>query len=397
MSLAHGVPEVLLLITDAGGGHRAAANALIAAAERPRRPFRLRSLPIQEALLPVDPWHRLTGRTIEGAYNDMVRAGRTRHLVPLLRLGQWMGRRVHRRLVRCLARALAAARPAAVVSLMPNINAVARDAVRSALPGAPFLVLLTDFVDFPPHFWLEPGCDRVVVGTDEALEQGLALGIPRGRLTRSSGMILHPRHHAIDRAEARSRVRAELGIPRDAFAALVLFGGKGSPEVAEVAGCLLRESLDAHVIAVCGDNPSLFARVRQEERELGGRLHPLGFSDRIPELMAAADLLLSKPGPGSLAEAFHAGLPVAVIENAFTVPQERANARLLRERGLGLVASSARELCGIAAGLAHAPERLARLRAAVAALPRNRAVHECLDAVENELRQRRGVPASAPA
>jgi UDP-N-acetylglucosamine:LPS N-acetylglucosamine transferase len=386
-------PEVLLLITDAGGGHRAAANALIAAAERPRRRFRLRILPIQEALLPVDPWHRLTGRTIESAYNDMVRAGRTRHLIPLLRLGQWMGRRVHGRLVACLARALGEARPAAVVSLMPNVNAVARDALRRARPGTPFLVALTDYVDFPPHFWLEPGCDRVVVGSDEALEQGLALGIPRERLTRSSGMILHPRHDATDRAEARGRVRDELGIPRDAFTALVLFGGKGSPEVAEVAAGLLRESLDAHAIAVCGDNAPLLDRVRQEARELGGRLHPLGFSERVPELMAAADVLLSKPGPGSLAEAFHAGLPVAAIENAFTVPQERANARLLRERGLGLVATSARELAVVAAGLARGPERLARLRAAVAALPRNRAAHECLDAIEGELSGTQGQPA----
>jgi len=386
-------PEVLLLITDAGGGHRAAANALVAAAERPRRPFRPRILPIQEALLPVDPWHRLTGRSLESAYNDMVRAGRTRHLVPLLRLGQWMGRRVHGRLVGCLGRVLRELRPAAVVSLMPNVNAVARDAVRSALPGAPFLVALTDYVDFPPHFWLEPGCDRVVVGSTEAFEQGLALGIARERLTRSSGMILHPRHDLADRAEARGLVRAELGIPRDAFTALVLFGGKGSPEVVEVASALLREALHAHAIAVCGDNPALIARVRQEARELGGRLHPLGFSERIPELMAAADLLLSKPGPGTLAEAFHAGLPVAVIENAHTVPQERANACLLRERGLGLVAASARELGSLAAGLSRAPERLARLRAAVAALPRNRAAQECLDAIEGELRER---PAPSP-
>ncbi|MGE0452421.1 MAG: glycosyltransferase [Vicinamibacteria bacterium] len=381
-------PEVLLLITDAGGGHRAAANALVAAAERPGRPFGLRILPIQEALLPADPWHRLTGRSLESAYNDMVRAGRTRHLVPLLRLGQWLARCVHGRLVGCLARVLREARPAAVVSLMPNVNAVARDAVRSALPGAPFLVALTDYVDFPPHFWLEPGCDRVVVGSAEALEQGLALGIPREHLTRSSGMILHPRHDLADRAGARDLVRAEFGISRDAFTALVLFGGKGSPEVVEVASALLRESLDAHAIAVCGDNPPLLARARQEARELGGRLHPLGFSERIPELMAAADVLLSKPGPGSLAEAFHAGLPVAAIENAYTVPQERANARLLRERELGLVASSARELGAIAADLSRGSDRLARLRAAVAALPRNRAAHECLAAIEGELRER---------
>jgi hypothetical protein len=139
-SLAHmsgGSPsEVLLVLTDAGGGHRAAANALIAAAEEQRAPLRFRVLKLQDALAGADFTRMLLGGSMEDTYNRMVRRGRTRFLVPLLRLLHWLIARLHGPLVRMLARELLRGpRPAAVVSLMPNFNAVIRDAVRAVLPG----------------------------------------------------------------------------------------------------------------------------------------------------------------------------------------------------------------------------------------------------------------------
>ena len=102
-----------------------------------------------------------------------------------------------------------------MLSLLPNFNAVLRDAVRQALPGAPFLVLLTDFADFPPHFWMEPELDRVIVASDHAADQARALGLAAGARSRAPrGMVLHPRFYprAAARGSAR-RARAELGIP----------------------------------------------------------------------------------------------------------------------------------------------------------------------------------------
>ena len=61
---------------------------------------------------------------------------------------------------------------------------------------------------------------------------------------------------------------------------------------------------------MCGDNPRLYERMAAVEAAALGRLRRLGFTDRIPDLLAASDLLLTKPGPGSLAEAFHRRVPV---------------------------------------------------------------------------------------
>src|SRR6185436_9442622 len=225
--------------------------------------------------------------------------------------------------------------------------------------------LLTDFADFPPHFWLEPGVDGAIVGSEHAVEQAVHAGVPKERVSRVSGMPLHPRHYAVDPAAARARVRRELAIGPHDFVVMLLFGGKGAPELEPLARALLAQQADFNVIAVCGDNPPLFERVRALAGGARGRLHAMAFSERIAELLAASDLLLTKPGPGSLAEAFHHGVPVVIASNGHTVPQERWNAVIVRERGLGMVVEHWSEMPWAASLLLRNPDWLFGLRARV--------------------------------
>ena len=67
--------------------------------------------------------------------------------------------------------------------------------------------------------------------------------------------------------------------------------------------------------------------------------------------MQLADYFIGKPGPGSLSEAVQQGLPVVVVENAWTMPQERYNASWVREHGLGVVHDSLRSVAGAVAEL----------------------------------------------
>jgi hypothetical protein len=376
-----GLPEVVLFILDAGGGHRSAANALVAAAEREARPWRFRVVSLQDVLAPLDFGRRLTGLPMEQTYNAMVRRRQTLLLVPLLRVFQRIIRWRGQPLRRLIGEHLRQRPPALVMSLVPNFNGVIRDAVKRSVPGTPFFVLLTDFADFPPFFWMEPGVDRVIVGSERAFVQALATGLAPERVTRTSGMVLHPRFHPPPGADARARVRKELGLVEDAFVALLLFGGKGSPELRPLSEALLDACPDLCAVAVCGDNPSLFESLADVEARHAGRLRRLGFTDRVAELLAACDLLVTKPGPGSLAEAFHQRVPVVVASNAHTIPQERYNARLVRDLGLGVTVRHWREIPAAVHALRQEPARLAGYRARLAALPPNRAVFEVLDVI----------------
>ena len=378
-------PEVLLFTIDAGGGHRAAARALAAAAEETGAPFRLRVLSFQQTLLPLDVLQRATGVSLEDAYNLILRRHANALMVPLLRL-MHAGIRVRRRaLVRTLAGWLRGQpRPAAVVSVFPNFNGVMRDAIREALPGVPLVVVLTDLADFPPRFWIEPGIDHVVVGTDEAREQAVAIGIPSARVSRVSGMVLHPRFYRAGGPEARARSRTELALGEGDFAVTLLFGGKGSPEMAPLAERLLEADPAFRVIAVCGENPGLFERLAPLEARAGGRLVRLGFTDRVAEILAGSDLLVTKPGPGSLSEAFHQRVPVVVTRNVHTIPQERFNTDFVRDRGLGLVVPHWREIPAAVLGLFRNAAARASMRGRIAALPPNRAVYEVIDAIARE-------------
>ena len=268
--------------------------------------------------------------------------------------------------------------------MFPNFNGVLRDALAEALPGVPLVVVLTDLADFPPRFWIEPGLGRVVVGTPEAAQQARAIGIPDARVSQVSGMILHPRFYRTDGAELRERVRGELGARATDFTVTLLFGGKGSPEIGPLAERLLEQDGGLRVVAVCGDNPGLFESLAPLDAASGGRLKRFGFTDRVAELLAASDLLVTKPGPGSLSEAFHQRVPVVVTRDVHTIPQERFNTEFVERRGLGLVVRGWREIPAAVARLAGEPWRLAAMRAAIAALPPNRAVYEVLEIVARE-------------
>ena len=126
-------------------------------------------------------------------------------------------------------------------------------------------------------------------------------------------------------------------------------------------------------------------RLAPLQERAGGRLRRLGFTERVAELMAASDVLVTKPGPGSLAEAFHQRVPVVVVRNVHTIPQERFNTDYVGRHGLGVVVRHWREIPAAVARLHREPGAREAIRERLAGLPENRAVWEVLDVLAGVL------------
>ena len=75
-------------------------------------------------------------------------------------------------------------RPDMVVSLVPNFNRALCESLARALPGAPFVTILTDIADYPPHFWIERQDQHFICGSAKAVEQARALGHPTDKIHR---------------------------------------------------------------------------------------------------------------------------------------------------------------------------------------------------------------------
>src|ERR1017187_6455054 len=318
---------------DAGGGHRAAANALRQGMERQKRPCEIRMVNLQELLHGIDVFRKVTGLRLEDVYNAMLRKGWTLGS-PQLTAGMHLVIRLfHSQQVRMLVDFWRKSRPDMVVSLVPNFNRAMGESLRRALPGVPYVTIITDIADYPPHFWMERQVQHFICGSAKAVEQARAMGHAEDKVRRVSGMILNPRFYEIAplSAEERAAARAKLGFDPAKPVGLVLFGGEGSAAMREIA----RRLPDRQLLAICGKNAKL--REKLQNTPHAAPMFVEGFTKEVPRYMQLADYFIGKPGPGSISEAVAMRLPVIVERNAWTLPQERYNAEWVREMGIGVV------------------------------------------------------------
>ncbi|MCY7316798.1 MAG: galactosyldiacylglycerol synthase [Rubrivivax sp.] len=381
--------SIALVHFNAGGGHRAAALALQEAIAQQGRPWRVELVNLTEVLDPRGRFRRLTGIDPEDLYNRRLARGWTLGLAQELKLLQGLIRLTHGRLVQALQQHWLRTEPDLVVSLIPNFNRALYESLAGTLPGVPYVTVLTDMADLPPHFWIEPGQQQhIVCGSTEALAQAQAAGYREDQLSLTSGMVMRPSFYAASQASRgldRKAGLATLGLDPERPTGLVLFGGQGSTQMLSIA----KRLGDQQLILMCGHNQPLAAGLRRLHRAAPHAV--IGFTPEVARVMRLADYFIGKPGPGSLSEAVHMGLPVITFHNAWTMPQERFNTRWVREQGVGQVVPSVRALPGAVAAVLH---KLPALHKRLQAID-NQAVYEVTDILA-DLLERAGAPARTP-
>jgi UDP-N-acetylglucosamine:LPS N-acetylglucosamine transferase len=377
-TIATGVKKLDFIFFDAGGGHRAAANALSQVMQQQHRPFEVRLVNLQEALDSIDIFRKITGLRLQDVYNLMLKKGWTLGS-PQLTAGMHLVIRVfHSQQVKVLQDLWRRNQPDMVVSLVPNLNRALYDSLGRALPGVPMVTILTDIADYPPHFWMERQQQHFVVGSQKAQAQAEAMGHRPEFVHRVSGMILNPAFYGYTppSAEERATAQRSLGLDPAKPVGLVLFGGQGAAVMLDIA----RSLPDRQLIIICGHNQKLAGKLRASAQGRPAPIFVEGFTKEIPRYMQLADYFIGKPGPGSLSEAAAMHLPVIAERNAWTLPQERYNAEWIAEQGIGIVLPNFRGIRRAVNDLLE-PEAYARFRAATTRM-QNRAVFEIPDILE---------------
>jgi hypothetical protein len=385
--------KIQIVFHDAGGGHRNAAVALRQILEEQSRPWEVELVHLQEILDPLDILRRLTGIRIQECYNLLLRNGWTLGSTYLLRVLQTTIRIYHRAALKRL-RAYRAQHPGdLLVSVVPHFNRGLCESWRAVHGEKPFVTVLTDLADFPPHFWIERQLQHFVCGTERAVEQAGALGHDAEHVFRASGMILRPEFYAEGETDP-AVLRREMGLDPNLPTALVLFGGHGSKAMYEIAERLDETSMGIQLILICGKNEALAARLRARTWRMP--VHVVGFTTEVHRIMRAGDFFIGKPGPGSISEAMARHLPVIIECNAWTLPQERFNAEWVKEKEVGVVLESFDDI-GNAVQDLLANGNLARCRANAQALE-NRAIFEIPEMLGRLLDEtdRAGSPRCAP-
>jgi 1,2-diacylglycerol 3-beta-galactosyltransferase len=337
--------RVLFLTARTGGGHEAAAAA-VAEALRQDCPGRF-------APVVCDP--------LGGPGSAVLLRWVTRGYGPLIRYAPWLWGLLYRatdsapaaRLLHHAVQAMAgrvvtetvrACQPAAIVSFHPLTGQVALRARQTAAPAARVVTVVTDLG--PPHAaWWWPEADHTLKGC-----------VPVASAFR-------------DRPPApaeRAALRARLGHGGAAFLVVLTGGAEGAGRVARQARTILREVPGAGLAVICGRNQLLRRRLARLAHHHGGRLSVHGFVTNMADWLRAADVMVTKAGPGTVTEAACCGTPVLLMSR---LPgQESATTHMITAAGAGRYLPRTRALAAELRRLRHDPRRLRDMREAAARL-----------------------------
>lgn len=321
--------RVAFLMSDTGGGHRAAGCAIEAALHL-KYPgmFEAHYVDVFRRYIPP-PWkyapeiypHWVKYSSATYAlffwfFEQLMRWPFARNALPTLIAGN------------SLRQLLDEFRPDILVVLHATLSGFAAAGRRRLKLKLPIVTVVTDLAK--PHIaWYHPLVDRCLVPCSQAYELGLKLGLKPTKM-RVVGHPAHPKFalYSGDKQEARRDLNWEAKMP----AVMILGGGEGMGKIDAIARVINEAALDAQIAVVCGRNEELKRRLKAVC--WNQKTYVYGFVKNVEVMMRASDVLITKAGPGTIAEAAISGLPM-ILSGAIPL-QETPNVSFVVENGAGV-------------------------------------------------------------
>ena len=321
----HRRPHIVFYFSDTGGGHRSAAEAIIEAMKLDYGP----SFTTEMVDFYKDYGPGLFKRMPE-LYPEMVKAkglwkasfyatdGRTQ--VRVMTRSLWP-------VMRVATRKLVRNHPAdLIVTVHPLANTFALMALGAKRP--PFFTVVTDLVT-THALWFDARADRILVPTELARDRAISHHVPEDKIE-VVGLPVAERYCAP--AGNKMALRRKLGWPIDKPVALLVGGGEGMGPLGKTARAIDESGLDLAQAIVCGRNEKLRETLASEAWE--NPTYVYGFIREMPDFMRAADILVTKAGPGTIAEGLNANLPILMYSKI--AGQEDGNVTFVESVGAGV-------------------------------------------------------------
>ena len=327
-------PHIVFYFSDTGGGHRSAAEAVIEAVHLEyKNQVTTEMVDFFKDYAPP-PFNR-----VGAMYPYMVKApqlwGAGFHATD----GRAQARFITSTMwpiARMPARALVREHPAdLIVTVHPFANSFALRALGKNRP--PFITVVTDMVT-THALWFDKRADIILVPTEIARERAIKYNMPEEKV-RVVGL---PVADQYCKPKARkSTLRKKLGWPAEGKPiVLMVGGGDGMGPLGKTAREIDASGLDVGLVIVCGRNQRLKASLEAEKWDNPTLIY--GFTRDMPDFMRAADYIVTKAGPGSIAEALNAELPIILYSK---LPgQEDGNVTFVVEEGAGVWAPTPQEV-----------------------------------------------------
>jgi len=225
--------------------------------------------------------------------------------------------------------------------------------------------LITVITDFGAHpFWVYEQTDLYAVASDLSRQELIKLGIPADKV-KVTGIPVDAKFY---NGFNKSVIRAKLDLEPGKFTVLVVTGSFGIGPIEQIVDLLQGQ---AQIIAVCAKNKKLFSRLIRKSYP---GVKVFGFVDNIEELMAAADLIVTKPGGLSIAELLAMQLAPVFIS---AIPgQETQNVKILAQYGIGEKANNAVQVKKIVLEYLNAPQKLKFVHEQIIKIRKPNAVEE---------------------
>ena len=248
-------------------------------------------------------------------------------------------------------------KPKVVLSTYALCNRIVLDALEELNIADKVFKVMLELDLFDVHrSWAEPRADLTVVPTAEAKRVMVNCGIPPSKV-KLLGFPVKPRFQD---ATCPEEIREELGLEGNCFTTLIMGGGEGVGYTYQIVKGLLEGNLKTQLIVIAGRNAKLRSALQDLKENTDARMKVLGYTDKVHELMSISDVVITKPGPSTLMEAMTKELPVIITGTP--ARQELHNKDYVRQKGIGFALENGGELVPLLRRLIDSPHEIKRLK-----------------------------------